>query len=126
MSNPSPTSVLVVEDHSDTARMLLLALQRKGIGADVVGSGEAALAHLHACKPRVVVMDEMMPGMSGMDVVRAMRNQPSLRDINVLFYTASFNFDQQREAKKLGAVAWFVKGVAPLSEVTATVEQLCH
>src|SRR5581483_2827932 len=102
-------SVLVVEDHVDTARMLVSAFRRKGIDADVVYSGHDALEHLAHTKPRVVLMDEMMPDMSGMEVVREMRHSDDLKDIPVLFYTASFSYAQQREAKQLGAVAWLVK-----------------
>ena len=82
------------------------------------------MARIEQARPKVVVLDEMMPGMTGLEVLRAIRENPDLTDTRVVFYSAVFDWEKQRDAKMLGAVAWYVKGVSRLTEVIGTVEEL--
>ena len=124
MTNLTGTSLLLVDDHHDTVAMLARAARRRGWDAELALSGEDALALIESHQPRVVVLDEMMPGISGLDVLRAIRARPDLADTKVVFYSAAFDREKQRDARRLGAVAWYVKGVSRLSEVVTTVEDL--
>ena len=61
-----------------------------------------------ALRPAQIVLDQMMPGLSGTDVLRAIRAIPSLASIPAVFYSAA---DEGREeARQLGALAWLSKG----------------
>jgi CheY-like chemotaxis protein len=119
------TSVLVVDDHPDTAKMLAKALRKRGLEVETVQSGEDALRLVSLVKPQVVVMDEMMPGISGINTVQAMRQNHDLRDIKVVFYSADYDLQKQRKAFDLGVTAWMVKGVTRLDELTHKVAELC-
>jgi DNA-binding response OmpR family regulator len=76
-------------------------------------------------RPQVVIMDEMMPGLNGLEVVRRMRNMPELSDVKVLFYSAAYDWLSQREARDLGAVDWVVKGTIHIDQVAKRVADLC-
>jgi two-component system response regulator MtrA len=65
--------VLVVDDDSALAEMLGIVLRSDGFDPSFVGDGTGALAAFHDTKPDVVLLDLMLPGMSGLDVCRAIR-----------------------------------------------------
>jgi CheY-like chemotaxis protein len=119
------TNVLVVDDHADTAKMLARALRRRGIETESVQDGADALELMQTMRPQVVIMDEMMPGLNGLEVVRRMRNMPELSDVKVLFYSAAYDWLSQREARDLGAVDWVVKGTIHIDQVAKRVADLC-
>jgi CheY-like chemotaxis protein len=110
--------ILVVDDHLDTGAALARLLRMCGHEAVAVASGAAALEFIEATRPSVMVMDTMMPQMHGLEVLRRMRDDPRLRDIPVIIYSADDRFDVARQARDLGAKEFIVKG-------TVSWEQLC-
>lgn len=121
----SKTSVLIVDDHVDTADMLRRYLARNGVPADVALSGTAALEHLSTQKPACVILDETMPGMTGLDLLRQLQQHPDARNIPVYFYSAAFDRRKQLEAERLGAKGWFVKGISRLTDLMDNVLTTC-
>jgi CheY-like chemotaxis protein len=113
--------ILVVDDHADSAELLRRMFARYGMPAEVAHNSREAMAAAKARHPAVIVMDEMMPEMSGIETVRMMRQDPELRDVKVVFYSAAFEWSKQREAEELGAKPWLVKGVARMPELTRAV-----
>lgn len=80
--------VLVVDD-VDTNRLVLTdLLLRDGYAVTTADSGEAALRAMTADAPDLVLLDVMMPGLSGVEVCRRMRAEPATRDIAVILVTA--------------------------------------
>src|SRR5437763_1707134 len=78
--------ILLVDDLADSCRALVRLLKLSGYQAECVSSGDQALAVMKAIKPQLVVLDEMMPGKSGIDVLRELKSRPELADVPVLFY----------------------------------------
>ena len=116
--------ILIVDDHPDTCQMLQRMLARKGMQASTCLSGNEALTKMKqpaSDKPRVVVLDEMMPDKTGLEVFRQLKADPSLKDVNVIFYSAGFDYSKHQEALRLGAKAWFVKGVNRLDDVISKI-----
>lgn len=68
-------SVLVVEDHRDGAEMLALLLQMNGYRVAVAADGESALEAAALAPPDVVILDLMLPGLSGWEVARKLRER---------------------------------------------------
>jgi DNA-binding response OmpR family regulator len=102
--------ILVVDDHRDTSSLLIRLLAKRGYSASWVGSGEAALAAMATSRPRLIVLDYMMPGMSGLDVLRHVRSQPSLATVSVVMFSAAPHDGNVRaEALRLGAIDWISK-----------------
>lgn len=99
---------MIVDDHIDTCRALLLLLKHEGIPAECVDDPAAALRVAEALRPTLIVLDQMMAGLKGTDVLRAIRETPSLADIPAVFYSAAE--DGREEARQLGALDWLSKG----------------
>lgn len=91
--------------------MLQRLLHKHGYETSCAKNGEEAIERLRELTPTVVVLDYMMPGLSGLDVFHQMKRDDRLKDIGVLFYSASFDFDVARHALQMGAAEWLVKGV---------------
>ena len=79
---------LVIEDEKEIRELIRYNLERDGFRVTAVGDGEEGLRRLFAARPDVVVLDLMLPGMSGLDILREVRAEPSTRGLPVLVLTA--------------------------------------
>ena len=105
--------ILVVDDHGDVGDVLCRVLGKLGYPCHLACSGEEGMAMIRAHPPEqplLVVMDEMMPNMSGIEVLRAIRKEPKIAGTTVIFYSAGFDIAKREEALILGAAAWLLKG----------------
>ena len=102
--------ILIVDDHIDTSTALARLLKKCGQQAVAVASGEAALALLKTTRPGLIVLDMMMPGMHGLEVLRHVRANPALVDVPVIVFSADYNIDTARKAREQGAHEYIVKG----------------
>src|SRR3954469_2963426 len=80
--------VLIVDDNADQGRPLALILKHSGYDAGFVTSGEAAMSRVHEDPPQLMILDLMMPGMSGLDVLKLIRNDPRTAGMPVVIYSA--------------------------------------
>lgn len=119
--------VLVVDDIAYSRRTLRAIFQMAGDQVDVAEDGQAALEAARAVKPDLIVTDILMPRLDGFQLCRAVKTDPALLDIPVVFYTASFTDDRDREfGISLGASAYLVKPLEPqelLNEVARALGQ---
>jgi two-component system chemotaxis response regulator CheY len=118
-------AVLIVEDHADTADMLRSHLKRQGCDADIVDNGQAALDFLQQRLPRCLIVDEGLPVMNGLSLLRQLQARPEYRHLPVIFYSGAYDWRKQMEAEALGAKAWFIKGVSNLKDVMSAVLPFC-
>ena len=80
--------VLVVDDTPDMARLMARAVEAQGYEVSVAGDGRSALEMAAAERPDVVLLDVMMPGMSGIEVLRHLKEDAELRAIPAILVTA--------------------------------------
>jgi CheY-like chemotaxis protein len=112
--------ILVVEDDLDIRETVTEILREEGYAVDAVGDGLEALDYLRRNPPpRLVLLDLMMPGMNGEDLVRVLRGSPALADIPVAVVSAAR--DLQERAAKMKAVAFLQKPIS-LAGLLALVE----
>ena len=108
--------VLLAEDDEDIQKVAQISLQfRGGWEVELAKNGEECLAKALQNRPDVILLDCMMPQMDGYEACRRLKQDPSLRDIPVIFLTAK---SQEREVKKglsLGAVGYLIKPFNPMS-----------
>lgn len=97
--------VLVVDDDELVLESIVAALGRMGYEPLRARSGDEALAQVAAQSPQVVLMDIRMPGMSGIDAARRMRDE---HDIPVIFLSAYSEREMVREATQGGALGYLV------------------
>jgi len=81
--------VLVVDDDEPTGDALRRLLGKMGYTAQWASSGDAALATLQNAMPDLIVLDWMMPGMNGLEVLRRLRADPTTQAVPVIVYTAA-------------------------------------
>jgi CheY-like chemotaxis protein len=111
--------VLVVDDHQDSREVLVLMLEMNGHKANGCESGEAAMAELELGCPDVMVLDDRMAGMSGVEVVRQVRKDSRFKGLFLIVWSA----DEFSEKKALegGANDFWIKGSDAMMQ---SIEQL--
>jgi DNA-binding response OmpR family regulator len=101
--------VLVVEDDVDIQDFVISLLSRPGYDVIVRGTGEAGLNAALTQQPDVVILDWMMPGMTGVEVCRALRADPRGTSITVLMLTSRAQEADIDQAFTAGADDYMVK-----------------
>ena len=98
-------SLLVVDDDPRLLDVLRRLLQRDGYDVACAASGAEALGLLREFRPDLVILDWMMPGLDGAEVLRRMGADAATAAMRVIVYTASDDPQVEREAMRLGAWA---------------------
>ncbi len=88
MTGAARPLVLLVEDEASLATMLRYNLEKQGFRVEEAGDGQEALTRLNEAQPDIVLLDWMLPGLSGIEVCRQIRRRPSTRDVPVIMVTA--------------------------------------
>jgi two-component system phosphate regulon response regulator PhoB len=88
IGNPARPLVLLVEDEPALLTMLRYNLEKQGFRVDEASDGQEALAHVAETMPDIVLLDWMLPGLSGIEVCRQLRRRPATRDLPVIMVTA--------------------------------------
>jgi two-component system phosphate regulon response regulator PhoB len=101
--------VLVVEDEADLREVLSYNLTQAGHHVRVVGSGKEALSAIKAERPDLVLLDLMLPDMSGVDVCRTVKQEPATREVRVVMVTAKGEEIDRVVGFELGADDYVVK-----------------
>jgi DNA-binding response OmpR family regulator len=112
------TTVLVVDDEEDIVSLMRDFLEADGYDVLVAGDGSAALRLLDDAQVDCVLLDVMMPGQSGFDVVRKVRET---RDVPVLFLSARQEDSDKIRGLGLGADDYIVKSATP-GEIVARIK----
>lgn len=80
--------ILVVEDEEDIRELLRYNLEKEGYRVTPVSSGEEALQAVRSAPPDLVLLDLMLPGLDGLEVCRALRQDPQTRNLPIIMLTA--------------------------------------
>lgn len=124
-------SVLVVDDDPTTVEMLSMVLSLEGYEVTGVDRGPLALEHIGRRQPDVVVLDVMMPGMSGLEALRRLRTDPRIADTKVLVLSARARDVDVWSGWMAGADAYVTKPmdvavlVAEIRRLTGELEGTC-
>jgi two-component system phosphate regulon response regulator PhoB len=105
--------ILVVEDEKDVREMIRLNLKAAGFDVVEAGNGSEALALAKNDPPKVIILDLMMPEMSGVEVCRALRRNPSTSRIPVLMLTAKSTEEDKVVGFEVGADDYVTKPFSP-------------
>ena len=115
---PTPLSVLVVDDNRDAADALVQLLKFQGHSACAAYSGTTAIEQADAVRPDVVLLDIGMPGTSGFDVARALRDYRRAPKPVIVAVTGAAEPSDRLAARMAGFDHYLVKPVEPRSLVT--------
>ena len=113
------TDILIAEDEPSILESLDFILRRAGWAIRSVTDGEAALDAVRRLRPRMVVLDVMLPKRNGFDVLKHIRADIDMRATPVLILTAKGQAQDRRIAEELGANAFITKPYANAEVVDA-------
>ena len=122
MSNSVP-NILIVDDSSTNNLLLESALKRHNFKIITAVNGEEALAVLSKKSIDLVLLDIMMPGLSGYDVLEEMSKNTKMTSIPVIVVTAGNQIEDWEKAKELGANDYFEKPLK-LDKLITRVKEL--
>lgn len=114
---------LIVDDSRTARQVLGEMLAANQLRVETAGSAEEALEYLSRSRPDVIFMDHMMPGMDGLQAVRAIKNNPATATIPIMMYTSQEGEVYVGQARALGAVGVLPKQIKPV-EVSEVLKSL--
>ncbi len=115
--------ILVVEDEAEIAALVAYQLTREGYRVETVANGTAALDALRRERPDLLVLDRMLPEVSGDEILRAVRSDPATLALPVLVLTARREQQDRIAGLKLGADDYLTKPFSP-RELVLRVEAI--
>jgi two-component system, sensor histidine kinase and response regulator len=108
-SNPNAPLVLIVDDAATNLELLSSILGSRGYRVQTCSTGAMALRFVASVKPDIVLLDVMMPDMDGFEVCHALKEDPSLRDVPVVFISALDDVASKVRAFAEGGVDYVTK-----------------
>lgn len=118
MKTLTPKSrILLVEDDLALAQAYKVRMEAEGFDVLHCPNGEQALQQALDYHPDLILLDIMMPKISGFDVLDILRNTPGTTDTKIIILTALSQPSDQKRAKELGADEFLVKSQAVISDV---------
>jgi DNA-binding response OmpR family regulator len=115
--------ILVAEDDPDIADLLVRYFQKSGWTTHVSAAGDEALAYARANPIDMLILDLMLPGLSGLDVCRALRHDTATADVPIIILTARAEEGDRIAGLDLGADDYVPKPFSP-NELVARVRAL--
>lgn len=109
----SAPRVLVVEDEPDIAALIAYQLTREGFRVETASTGDQALTAVGRELPDLIVLDRMLPGLSGDEVLRSLRQEPATQGLPVLVLTAKREQEDRIRGLELGADDYLTKPFSP-------------
>ncbi|OGB96117.1 MAG: hypothetical protein A2Z31_06615 [candidate division NC10 bacterium RBG_16_65_8] len=116
-----PPTILCIDDDRIVLSFCSDALERQGYRALIASDGPAGIEMAARERPDLILLDVMMPGMTGLEVCRRLRGQPGLRDTPIIVLTSSDDPDLTIKARDAGATSSMRKPYGP-ANIISTIE----
>jgi len=119
-------NVLIVDDEKAIREMIIFALSRTGMKVRGAKSGKSALLKVYDKKPDILLLDWMMPGMSGPELTQRLRKDPLTANIPIIMLTAKATEDDKVTGLYAGADDYIVKPFSPrelIARITALLRR---
>lgn len=119
----SGAKILIVEDEPHIAESLSFILRRADFDVDLVTDGTEALARLRREAYAAIILDIMLPGMNGLEVLKTIRADTQLSALPVIVLTAKGQANDRKSAEAIGASAFITKPYSN-AEVVECIREL--
>jgi pilus assembly protein CpaE len=106
-------TILIIDDDLDTLKLVGIMLERKGFRILASTSGEKGLTLAETEDPDLILLDVMIPDISGIDITRKIRENPATESIPIIMFTARSQVDDKVEGLEAGADAYITKPARP-------------
>ena len=111
--NTQQPRVLVVDDEAAIRDMIQFALERAGMAVETAGDAQEALLRISENRPDIILMDWMMPGVSGVELTRRLRRDSYTEDIPIIMLTAKVTEDDKVTGLEAGTDDYVIKPFSP-------------
>lgn len=119
-----PAKILIVEDDAITAKLYEIHLQKEGHTVDVEADGSNAFYRIFSGKYDLILLDLMLPGMNGMDILKKFRAQTKFRDLPIVIMTSNPSRDRYQDAVRFQANHFFSKSENEPADIVAAINAL--
>ncbi len=117
------SAIHLIDDSATMLMSMEMLLKRAGYTVTKSESAEAAMTALDSISPKLIITDLNMPGMNGIELIKALKQQSKFRFTPMLMLTTESQQSRREEAKSAGATGWLVKPVEP-EQLLGVVKQL--
>lgn len=114
---PDTPYALIVEDDPFYARLYKTAATKEGVDIQVIGSGDQAIAQARERIPALIVLDLIIAGKDGFQILTEIKNDPKLKDIKTIILSNVSEAEDQKRALTLGAADYLVKSDLSFEEM---------
>jgi two-component system, OmpR family, phosphate regulon response regulator PhoB len=116
--------IVMIDDEIMLTGLMAQLFRRVGHDMHTARNGELGLTLIERVMPDLIILDHMLPGLTGLDVLRKLRSDPKLSHIPTVFYTAAVDPECERQARALGIGGFWWKGAAGFDEIRNRVESV--
>ena len=106
-------SILIVEDEPDVVDLLRYNLERAGFSVMTAATGDRGLEMARANRPDLIILDLMLPGMTGQEICRALKKDPETEPLLIVMLTAKGQSEDRVKGLELGADDYMAKPFSP-------------
>ena len=124
MKTNDKITVLMIEDDSSFRQIYLDILKSEGYNVLVAENGEVGLDLVKAKKPDLIMLDLVLPGLQGLDVLKNIRSDKETKDIPVLVATVLGTYSNVKKGLELGATDYMVKGFFGPREILVKIHSI--
>ncbi len=115
--------VLIVEDDPLLSNLLAIRFEQANFPCHFNRDGQNVVADIETFKPDILILDLMLPGITGLDILENIRTTPSTKDLPVIIFSNRDGADDKKRAAELGVSGFFVKAMTDLSDLVRTIEE---
>jgi DNA-binding response OmpR family regulator len=116
------TRVYVVEDDPLLRNLLSMKFVKSSFPFSFSNDGKDVVSHIKQFRPDVVILDLMLPGVDGFDLLFEIKNDIKIKDIPVIIFSNRDGRTDRKKAQEMGAAAFYVKAMTDLSELVKKIE----
>lgn len=116
--------LLLIDDNALLTGLYKAALEKEGYLVVFAHDGASGIALAREKKPDGIILDLLMPGMDGFEVLKELKKDDATKDIKTIVLTTLVKPEELERAKQLGAVECIVKSEARLADIVARVHAL--
>jgi DNA-binding response OmpR family regulator len=117
--------ILIIEDDAFLRRAYEVSLRGQGFDVHVAADGEIGMRMAAENPPDAILLDILLPGLSGIQVLNQLKQNPDVSAIPVIVLSNACTADEARAVLAMGASAYLSKSRAPLADVGKTIRKLC-
>ena len=120
----SGLSILLVEDEEDLGKMMANRLKEEGFGVSLFLTGEGVISIVKQVKPDLILLDILLPGKDGIEVLKELKSDSEVKEIPVVMLTMLDDKVRIAQAMELGSRGYLVKGDYDLEHLVKTVKDI--